>query len=176
MHWWESAPPKQTSVPLAVRSATARLTRWLHDPDAAAIPIAVSADIANARQIGRECAIELGFSSTDVTMISTAISEVARNITSYAGHGEIRLLVTDVQGRRALVVRARDEGPGIPDTVAALGDGVASGRRLGLGLPGARRLMDGLSIDSAPGRGTLVEMWKWIPLGTQRGSCGRSVG
>lgn len=170
MHRWESTPPRQTSAPIATRSATARFA--LHDPEAAAIPIAVSTDIATARQAGRECAIELGFSPTDVTMISTAISEVARNITSYAGHGEIRLRVSDVQGRDALVVQARDEGPGIPDTVAALGEGITSGRRLGLGLPGARRLMDGLSIESAPGQGTLVEMWKWIPVSAYRGPRG----
>lgn len=165
MHWWEPRPPRQPTAPIATRSATVRPPY----ADGAPIPIAVSADIATARQAGRECAIDLGFSSTDVTMISTAISEVARNITSYAGHGEIRLVVTDIQGRRALLVQARDEGPGIPDTLAALGDGVRSGRRLGLGLPGARRLMDGLTIDSAPGRGTLVEMWKWIPVSTRRG-------
>jgi serine/threonine-protein kinase RsbT len=130
------------------------------------IPIAAAADIATARQAGRDCAIGLGFSPTDVTMISTAISEVARNITSYAGQGEIRLTIADVQGRRALMVYAQDHGPGIPDTVAALEH--AGGRRLGLGLPGARRLMDGLVLESELGQGTLVEMWKWIPVRARR--------
>jgi serine/threonine-protein kinase RsbT len=139
------------------------------------IAIAIPADIATAREAGRDYAIRLGFSPTDVTMISTAISEVARNITSYAGHGEICLLVTDVQGRRALMVQARDEGPGIADIALALGHGYTPGRRRGLGLPGARRLMDGLTIDTGPGRGTLVEMWKWIPVSTRRGVSGRSV-
>ncbi|MBF6370995.1 ATP-binding protein, partial [Nocardia puris] len=69
------------------------------------------------------------------------------------------------EGRRALIVQAEDQGPGIRDIARALEDGYSTGRGLGLGLPGARRLMDRLTIDSAPGRGTLVEMWKWVPNG-----------
>ncbi|MBF6354099.1 ATP-binding protein [Nocardia higoensis] len=129
------------------------------------IVVKVSEDIVTARQAGRELAAELGFSLTDRTMISTAISEIARNITSYAGVGEVRLLVGDREGRKALVVQAEDQGPGIRDISRALDDGFSTGRGLGLGLPGARRLMDRLTIDSAPGRGTLVEMWKWVPNG-----------
>ncbi|BAD58060.1 putative sigma activity regulating kinase [Nocardia farcinica IFM 10152] len=129
------------------------------------IVVKMSEDIVTARQAGRELAAELGFSLTDRTMISTAISEIARNITSYAGTGEIRLLVDDREGRRALIVQAEDQGPGIRDIARALEDGYSTGRGLGLGLPGARRLMDRLTIDSAPGRGTLVEMWKWVPNG-----------
>ncbi|WP_063037252.1 ATP-binding protein [Nocardia pseudovaccinii] len=129
------------------------------------IAVRVSGDIVIARQAGRELAAKLGFSLTDMTMISTAISEIARNITSYAGSGEIRLLVDDREGRQALVVQAEDQGPGIIDIARALDDGYSTGRGLGLGLPGARRLMDRLTVDSAPGRGTLVEMWKWVPNG-----------
>ncbi|WP_054813185.1 ATP-binding protein [Nocardia arizonensis] len=129
------------------------------------IAVTMSGDIVTARQAGRELAAELGFSLTDRTMISTAISEIARNITSYAGSGEIRLLVDDREGRRALVVQAEDQGPGIRDIARALDDGYSTGRGLGLGLPGARRLMDRLIVESAPGRGTLVEMWKWVPNG-----------
>ncbi|WP_431958443.1 ATP-binding protein [Nocardia lijiangensis] len=129
------------------------------------IAVKLSSDIVTARQAGRELAAKLGFSLTDCTMISTAISEIARNITSYAGTGEIRLLVDDREGRQALVVQAQDQGPGIRDIPRALEDGYSTGRGLGLGLPGARRLMDRLTIDSAPGRGTLVEMWKWVPNG-----------
>ncbi|MET8878004.1 ATP-binding protein [Nocardia sp. NPDC004278] len=129
------------------------------------IAVKVSGDIVIARQAGRELAAKLGFSLTDVTMISTAISEIARNITSYAGSGEIRLLVDDREGRQALVVQAEDQGPGIRDIARALDDGYSTGRGLGLGLPGARRLMDRLTVESAPGRGTLVEMWKWVPNG-----------
>jgi serine/threonine-protein kinase RsbT len=120
-------------------------------------------DIVTARQAGHQLARELGFSLTDVTMIATAISEVARNITSYAGRGEIHVGVADRDGRKALVVRAEDDGPGIADVERALEDGYSTGRGLGLGLPGARRLMDRMFVDSAPGRGTVVEMWKWTP-------------
>ncbi len=129
------------------------------------IAVKVSGDIVIARQAGRELAEKLGFSLTDRTMISTAISEIARNITSYAGSGEVRLLVDERDGRQALVVQAEDQGPGIRDIARALDDGYSTGRGLGLGLPGARRLMDRLIIDSAPGRGTLIEMWKWVPAG-----------
>jgi serine/threonine-protein kinase RsbT len=122
-----------------------------------------SDDIVIARQAGHELARRLGFSLTDVTMIATAISEIARNITSYAGRGEVRVGVQYRDGRKALVVRAEDDGPGITDVERALEDGYSTGRGLGLGLPGARRLMDRLIVDSAPGKGTIVEMWKWIP-------------
>lgn len=127
------------------------------------IAVKMSNDIVTARQAGRELAEKLGFSLTDRTMISTAISEVARNITSYAGSGEVRLLVDERDGRRALVVQAQDQGPGIIDVARAMEDGYSTGLGLGLGLPGAQRLMDGLTVDSAPGHGTLVEMWKWVP-------------
>lgn len=120
-------------------------------------------DIVTARQAGHELARQLGFSLTDVTMIATAISEVARNITSYAGRGEISVGVHNRDGRPALIVRAEDDGPGIPDVERALEDGYSTGQGLGLGLPGARRLMDNLVVESSPGEGTVVEMWKWTP-------------
>ncbi|MEV3905186.1 anti-sigma regulatory factor [Mycobacterium sp. NPDC050551] len=122
-----------------------------------------SDDIVTARQAGHELARRLGFSLTDVTMVATAISEIARNITSYAGRGEVRVGVQFRDGRRALVVRAEDDGPGIADIDRALEDGYSTGRGLGLGLPGARRLMDRLIVESTPGQGTVVEMWKWTP-------------
>ncbi|MFI5776396.1 ATP-binding protein [Nocardia sp. NPDC051570] len=131
--------------------------------DNVVIAVKTSNDIVTARQAGRELAAKLGFTLTDITMISTAISEVARNITSYAGTGEIRITVEEREGRRALVVQAQDQGPGILDIARALEDGYSTGRGLGLGLPGARRLMDRLLIESTPGQGTLVEMWKWVP-------------
>jgi len=122
-----------------------------------------SDDIVTARQAGHELARQLGFSLTDVTMIATAISEIARNITSYAGRGEVRVGVQYRDGRQALVFRAEDDGPGIVDIERALEDGYSTGRGLGLGLPGARRLMDRLVVESSPGKGTIVEMWKGIP-------------
>ncbi|WP_157573827.1 ATP-binding protein [Nocardia jejuensis] len=127
------------------------------------IAVKVSNDIVTARQAGLELASKLGFSLSDRTMIATAISEVARNITSYAGSGEVRLTVQDREGRRSMVVQAQDQGPGILDIERAMVDGFSTGRGLGLGLPGARRLMDGMLITSGPGQGTLVEMWKWVP-------------
>ena len=120
-------------------------------------------DIVDARKAGHQLALDLGFSLTDVTMIATAISEVARNITSYAGRGAVRVAVADREGRKALVIRAEDEGPGIADIERAMEDGYSTGRGLGLGLPGARRLMDRLIVESALGRGTIIEMWKWVP-------------
>ncbi|MEV0467112.1 ATP-binding protein [Nocardia tengchongensis] len=133
--------------------------------DDVVIAVTVSNDIVTARQAGLELAAKLGFSLSDRTMIATAISEVARNITSYAGTGEIRLAVQDRDGRRSMVVQAKDNGPGIPDIPRAMEDGFSTGRGLGLGLPGSRRLMDGMVINSQPGQGTLVEMWKWVPTG-----------
>lgn len=127
------------------------------------VAINTSDDIVAARKAGHQLALDLGFSLTDVTMIATAISEIARNITSYAGHGEVRVAVADREGRRALVVRAEDEGPGIADIDRAMEDGYTTGRGLGMGLPGTRRLMDRVIVESSLGHGTVVEMWKWVP-------------
>jgi serine/threonine-protein kinase RsbT len=133
------------------------------DPEIVVVDINNSDDIVAARKAGHQLALDLGFSLTDVTMIATAISEIARNITSYAGRGAVRVTVADREGRKALVVRAEDEGPGIADIERAMEDGYSTGRGLGMGLPGARRLMDRLIVESKVGRGTMVEMWKWVP-------------
>jgi serine/threonine-protein kinase RsbT len=125
------------------------------------VRIVCEADIVTARQLGRKCASELGFSSTDQTLIATAISEVARNMVEYARQGEIILSKLEQQGRRGIKVVARDEGPGIADIELAMRDGYSTGNSLGIGLPGARRLMDDFELDSAPGRGTTVTMQKW---------------
>jgi serine/threonine-protein kinase RsbT len=127
------------------------------------VDIHKSDDIVAARKAGHQLALDLGFSLTDVTMIATAISEIARNITSYAGRGSVRIAVAEREGRTALVVRAEDAGPGIADIERAMEDGYSTGRGLGMGLPGARRLMDRLVVDSKLGRGTVIEMWKWVP-------------
>jgi serine/threonine-protein kinase RsbT len=132
----------------------------------AVVNIQNSDDIVAARKAGHQLALDLGFSLTDVTMIATAISEIARNITSYAGRGVVRVTVSDREGRKALVVRAEDYGPGIADIDRAMEDGYSTGRGLGMGLPGARRLMDRLIVNSTLGRGTVVEMWKWVPGST----------
>ena len=120
-------------------------------------------DIVEARKAGHQLALDLGFTLTDVTMIATAISEIARNITSYAGRGAVRVAVEEREGRKALVIRAEDDGPGIADIERAMEDGYSTGRGLGLGLPGARRLMDRMFVESTLGRGTVIEMWKWVP-------------
>jgi serine/threonine-protein kinase RsbT len=128
------------------------------------IAIESDADVVTARQRARELAADLDLSSTDQTLLATAISEVARNITHYATgrRGEVIVsLVSEDDGRRGIRVVARDEGPGIADVERALQDGYTTGGGLGLGLPGARRLVDDFTIDSAPGRGTTVTLVKW---------------
>ena len=120
-------------------------------------------DVVAARREARELAASLGFEPTDLTLLATAISEVARNITAYAGEGEIVVSVRNSGGRLGVRVVARDAGPGIDDVDLALRDGYSTGEGLGLGLPGARRLVDEFAIDTAPGRGTVVTMVKWGP-------------
>jgi serine/threonine-protein kinase RsbT len=118
-------------------------------------------DIVTARQKGRALAADLGFSTTDSILIATAISELARNIVSYAGKGEIALKATHGSSRHGILVVASDDGPGIPDLVQAMRDGFSTSGSLGLGLPGVRRLMDEFQIASQPGRGTTVTVKKW---------------
>jgi serine/threonine-protein kinase RsbT len=130
-------------------------------PDEICISVASDADMVPARAEGRALAERLGFSRTDATLIATAISEVGRNILVHAGSGEIVLSQLHENGRDGLEVVARDSGPGITDVDAALRDGYASRGGLGLGLPGARRLMDEFDIASRLGEGTVVTMKKW---------------
>ena len=120
------------------------------------------ADIIEARQKARALATELGFSATDLILIATAISEIARNMLSYAKGGELVFEKVQNGGRAGIVIIARDRGPGIPDVEAALRDGFTTGGGLGLGLPGARRLMDEFEIDSKVGVGTTIVMKKWV--------------
>jgi len=131
------------------------------EPDAV-IAIESDADVVTARQRAREMAGALELTSTDQTLLATAISEVARNITTYAVRGEVALaIVRDGEGRRGIRVIARDEGPGIADLDQAMQDGYTSGGGLGLGLPGARRLVDDFAIETAPGEGTTVTLVMW---------------
>ena len=126
------------------------------------IPIESDADVVTARQRAREMAGALELTSTDQTLLATAISEVARNITTYAGRGEVQLsVIKDDHGRSGIKVIARDEGPGIENLELALRDGYTSGGGLGLGLPGARRLVDDFSIETALGQGTTVTLVMW---------------
>ena len=125
------------------------------------IPINSDTDIVTARQQGRALAQQAGFNGSDLTVISTAISEVARNIVEHAQGGEIVLSFVNGPGCSSLVVVARDQGPGILDISLAMQDGYSTGKGLGLGLPGTRRLMDEFEITSKPGAGTTVTMKKW---------------
>ena len=120
-------------------------------------------DIVLARQKGRSLALELGFSSGDATLIATAISELARNIVSYAVKGEVTLKGIQGSNRVGILVIASDDGPGIPDIRQALRDGFSTSGSLGLGLPGVRRLMDEFEIVSKPGQGTTIGVKKWRP-------------
>jgi serine/threonine-protein kinase RsbT len=126
------------------------------------VSIERESDIVTARQKGRALCAELGFANTDRTLVATAISEVARNIVRYAQRGEIVLARAELRGRVGILVIARDEGPGIADTALAMRDGFSTGQSLGLGLPGAKRLMDEFEITSAPNAGTTVTMKKWV--------------
>jgi serine/threonine-protein kinase RsbT len=125
------------------------------------VRIATDDDIVTARQEGRRLSSELGFTSTDLTLIATAISEVARNIRLYAGRGDVRLRLVREGSREGISVVARDKGPGIEDVELAMRDGYSSRGSSGLGLPGARRLMDEFEIRSKPGSGVTVTMKKW---------------
>ena len=131
------------------------------DPDDERVPVAVDADVVTARQKGREVAARAGFGSTDLTVVATAISEVARNIVKFAVRGEVLIRVLDEGGRKGVRIVARDAGPGIPDLAAAMRDGVSTYQGLGLGLPGARRLMDEFDVATEVGKGTTVTMTKW---------------
>ncbi len=130
--------------------------------DEVRIPINSEYDIVTARQKGRELAVRLGFSSTEQVAIATAISEIARNIVQYAIRGEMFLNTIQQGDRRGIVVIARDKGPGIPDINLAMQDGYSTGKGLGLGLPGSKRMMDEFEIVSEVGKGTTVTMKKWV--------------
>jgi anti-sigma regulatory factor (Ser/Thr protein kinase) len=125
------------------------------------VPIRADADVVVARKRGREVAAGVGFSATELTMIATAISEVARNIVMFADRGEILVSVVGEDGRQGVTVVARDVGPGISDLGRALRDGYSGYGGMGLGLPGSRRLMDEFEITSQVDRGTTVTMTKW---------------
>jgi serine/threonine-protein kinase RsbT len=125
------------------------------------VAIRTDADVVTARQEARTMGAALGFSSTDLTLLATAISEIARNITTYAGEGEVTLRVRNETGRAGIEVVATDEGPGIANVELAMQDGYTTGNGLGLGLPGTRRLVDDFELDTTPGAGTRIRLVKW---------------
>jgi serine/threonine-protein kinase RsbT len=132
--------------------------------DALRVAIASDKDVVQARQTGRELAARAGFSSGDQTVIAAAISEVARNVLMYARQGEILISVVMNGDHSGVMIVARDQGPGIPDVERALRDGYSTSGGLGLGLPGAKRLMDEFEIVSAVQQGTTITMRKWKRL------------
>ena len=132
-------------------------------PEVTRVSIRSDQDIVLARQKGRALAAQLGFSPGDATLIATAISELARNIVSYAREGTISLQVIQNSTRQGILVIASDNGPGIEVIRQAMRDGFSTSGSLGLGLPGVRRLMDEFEISSQPSRGTTVAVKKWKP-------------
>lgn len=129
--------------------------------DEVQVSISGDADIVAARQAAREVAVRAGFTGTDLTLLATAVSEVARNIVRFAAHGTVTVELLD-QPRPGIRVVARDAGPGIRDVDRAMSDGFSTENGLGLGLPGARRLVDEFEIVSEPGHGTTVVLTKWF--------------
>jgi RNA polymerase sigma factor (sigma-70 family) len=145
---------------LCARLSEPLVGRGRRRDDEVRVPVRTDADIVTARAAARELAAKLGFSATDLTVIATAVSEVVRNIVKFADSGEVVLELLE-EPRTGLRIVARDAGPGIPDVDRALRDGYSTYNGLGLGLPGARRLMDEFAVVSEPGRGTTVTMTKW---------------
>jgi serine/threonine-protein kinase RsbT len=133
------------------------------------VAIEREADIVAARQTGRLLAAGLGFSSSDATIVATAISELARNIVIYAKRGEIILKAVTREDQSAVIVTTRDEGVWLVDLFSAMKDGCSTSRRLGAGLSGVKRIMDEFDIRSDAGKGTMVTIVKWHPSERQVG-------
>ncbi|MFJ4067015.1 anti-sigma regulatory factor [Pseudomonas sp. NPDC089996] len=129
--------------------------------DSGSLPVRIEQDVVLARQLARKLASECGMRLVDLTKLVTAVSELARNTVVYGGGGDMDWQVLDDAGRTGLRLVFRDEGPGIPDIKLALTDGWTSGNGLGLGLTGARRLVDEFELDTAPGAGTRVTITRW---------------
>ena len=119
-------------------------------------------DIVAARQLGRNVAKELGFGTVDQARITTAISELARNIYLYAGQGRIEIQQLTENGVKGILIIAADQGPGIPDVRKVMEDGFSTSGGLGAGLPGVKRLMDEFRIETIPGEGTDIRATKWL--------------
>jgi RNA polymerase sigma factor (sigma-70 family) len=143
------------SEPLLDRRRTAAVAGEIR------IPIQTDADVVTARKQGRELAAQAGFSATELTIIATAISEIARNIVMFAERGEVLVSLVGENSRQGVTVVARDAGPGISDLKQAVRDGYSGYGGMGLGLPGSRRLMDEFEITSEADKGTTVTMTKW---------------
>ena len=126
------------------------------------LPVRIDQDVVLARQLARKLASDCGMRLVDLTKLVTAVSELARNTVVYGGGGDMDWQVLEEAGRTGVRLLFRDEGPGIADLKLALTDGWTSGNGLGLGLTGARRLVDEFELDTVPGEGTRVTITRWI--------------
>ena len=124
-------------------------------------PLRAEDDVVRARQAVRSWAVEMGFSLVDQTKLVTAASELARNTVVYGGGGTLRMEALEDGARKGLRLVFADEGPGIPDLEKALRDGYTTGNGLGLGLGGAKRLVNEFAIESQAGQGTRITVVKW---------------
>jgi serine/threonine-protein kinase RsbT len=132
------------------------------DPECSkSVPVTSDDDLVAARREGRILAEKLGFSTSEATLVATAISELARNIVSYASRGEILVTLVHNGNKRGINIIARDEGPGILDINLAMREGYSTSGGFGIGLPGVRRIMDEFDIASVIGRGTTITITKW---------------
>lgn len=125
------------------------------------VKIETADDIVLARQLARAVASEAGFSACDATLITTAVSEMTRNVLEYASRGEVAIAVVRHGRKEGVQISVRDQGPGITDVAQVMQDGYSSRRGMGIGLPGTKRLMDEFTITSTVGCGTTVVMKKW---------------
>jgi serine/threonine-protein kinase RsbT len=141
LHWW-------------------KVTALISKTDA--VPIRSDEHVARVRQVVRQFAVELNFSIVDQTKIVTAASELARNIMVHGGgEGAAQVEQLEENGRKGLRIHFVDTGPGIPDISRALQDGYTTASGLGLGLGGAKRLVNDFEIESEPGKGTRVSITRW---------------
>ncbi|WP_404940182.1 anti-sigma regulatory factor [Pseudomonas atacamensis] len=124
-------------------------------------PILIEQDVVLARQTTRKLATECGMRLIDLTKLVTAVSELARNTMVYGGGGDMDWQILEENGRVGLRITFRDEGPGIPDIKLAMTDGWTSGGGLGLGLTGAKRLVNEFELDTEPGKGTRITITRW---------------
>lgn len=130
--------------------------------DRSSVEIYTEWDIVAARQLGRNEAKKLGFGTVDQARITTAISELARNIYLYAGRGKIEIERLSVNGVAGITIIASDEGPGILDVCKVMEDGFSTSGGLGAGMPGVKRLMDEFKLETKSGVGTIITATKWL--------------
>lgn len=131
-------------------------------PKETCINICNEHDIVHARRIGRDIVKKIGFSLVDQSHITTAISELARNIYFFANKGEICLKEISRNHEKGICITAMDQGPGIYDIRKILEDGYSTTGGLGAGLPGVKRLMDDFDLKTGPREGTRIKVIKWI--------------